>query len=161
MRHILSVLVDNKPGVMTRVAAMFSRRGFNIDSIAVGAENDPSVSRMTIVVHGDDTVVEQIEKQLNKLIDVIKLTDLTITNHVEREMVLVRIKATATTRSEVMQVCDIFRARIIDVAADSLMVEITGTEEKIEAMLNLLTKFGIQEMARTGKIALSRGSTLK
>ncbi|MFH1429486.1 MAG: acetolactate synthase small subunit [Candidatus Margulisiibacteriota bacterium] len=158
MRHILSVLVDNKPGVLTRVAGMFSRRGYNIDSIAVGTERDPAMSRMTIVVHGDDEILEQINKQLNKLIDVIKVTDLTQTSHVEREMLMVRIKATTTTRSEIMQICDIFRGRIVDVAPDSMVIEITGAEGKLQAILDLLAKFGIHEIARTGKIGLSRGS---
>jgi len=159
MRHILSVLVDNKPGVLTRVAAMFSRRGYNIDSIAVGPERDAGLSRMTIVVHGDDVILEQITKQLNKLIDVVKITDLTQTSHVEREMIMVRVKATNTNRSEIMQICDIFRGRIVDVAPDSLMIEITGAEGKLQAILDLLGKFGIQEISRTGKIALSRGSS--
>ncbi|MFA5928214.1 MAG: acetolactate synthase small subunit [Candidatus Margulisiibacteriota bacterium] len=158
MRHILSVLVDNKPGVLTRVAGMFSRRGYNIDSIAVGTERDPAFSRMTIVVHGDDFILEQINKQLNKLIDVIKVNDLTATTHVEREMQLMRIKCTVSTRSEIMQICDIFRGRIIDVSADSMMIEVTGTADKNQAFLDLLSKFGVQELARTGKIALSRGS---
>lgn len=159
MRHILSVLVDNKPGVLTRVAAMFSRRGYNIDSIAVGPEREPGVSRMTIVVHGDDEILEQINKQLNKLIDVIKITDLTVTNHVEREMMMIRVKATASNRSEVMQICDIFRGHIVDVSQDSLMIEITGAEGKLQGILDLLQKFGIMEIARTGKIGLSRGTT--
>jgi len=158
MRHILSVLVDNKPGVLTRVAAMFSRRGYNIDSIAVGPEREPGVSRMTIVVHGDDEILEQINKQLNKLIDVIKITDLTVTNHVEREMMMIRVKATASNRSEVMQICDIFRGHIVDVSQDSLMIEITGAEGKLQGILDLLQKFGIMEIARTGKIGLSRGT---
>lgn len=159
MRHILSVLVDNKPGVLTRVAAMFARRGYNIDSIAVGPEREPGVSRMTIVVHGDDEILEQINKQLNKLIDVIKISDLTATNHVEREMMMIRVKATASSRSEVMQICDIFRGRIVDVAQESLMIEITGAEGKLQGILDLLQKFGIMEIARTGKIGLSRGTS--
>ena len=159
MRHILSVLVDNKPGVLTRVAAMFSRRGYNIDSIAVGPERDPGISRMTIVVHGDDVILEQINKQLNKLIDVVKIIDLTAASHVEREMIMVRVKSTPATRSEIMQICDIFRGRIVDVAQESLMIEITGAEGKLQAILDLLSKFGIHEISRTGKIALSRGKS--
>lgn len=161
MRHILSVLVDNKPGVLTRVASLFARRGYNIDSIAVGTEKDPNLSRMTIVVQGDDEILEQINKQLNKLIDVLKVVDLTQTNHVEREMLLIKIKANNSNRSEVMQICDIFRSRIIDVAKESLIIEATGTADKNQAILDLLTKFGIQEIAKTGKIALSRGNVVK
>jgi len=157
MRHILSVLVDNKPGVLARVAGLFSRRVYNIDSIAVGTERDPNISRMTIVVKGDDIILEQINKQLNKLIEVIKIIDLTTINHVEREMLLIRVKSTTTTRSEIIQICDIFRSRIIDVATDSLIIEITGTAEKNQAMVDLLAKFGIIDIARTGNISLARG----
>ncbi len=157
MRHTLAVLVENKYGVLARVAGLFSRRGYNIDSLAVGVTEDPTISRMTIVVRGDDHVVEQVTKQLNKLIDVIRVTDLSSDESVERELALIKVNADATNRAEIIQIVDIFRARIIDVAARSLTVEITGDEGKIQAIQKLLKPFGIKEMVRTGRIALNRG----
>ena len=157
MRHTLAVLVDNKSGVLTRVAGLFSRRGYNIDSLAVGVTEDPTISRMTIVVRGDDHVLEQVTKQLNKLIDVIRVTDLGADESVERELALIKVVADANNRSEIIQIVDIFRARIIDVAAKSMTIEVTGDEGKIMGIEQLLRPFGIKEMVRTGKIALTRG----
>jgi len=156
MRHTISVLVENHPGVLARIAGLFSGRGFNIDSLSVGETEDPTVSRMTVVVNGDDFVVEQIGKQLNKLIDVIKVVDLTQEEHVERELVLIKVGADGTTRSEIMQIADIFRANIVDVGAKSLVIEATGTDDKIAALTDLLRRFGIKEIVRTGRIALGR-----
>lgn len=158
MRHTLAVLVENKFGVLSRVAGLFSRRGYNIDSLAVGITEDPNISRMTIVVRGDDHVLEQVIKQLNKLIDVIRVMDLGAEESVERELALIKVNADKDNRAEIIQIVDIFRARIVDVAARSLTIEVTGAEGKIEAIENLLKPFGIREMARTGKIALNRGS---
>ncbi len=158
MRHTLSVLVENRYGVLTRVAGMFSRRGYNIDSLTVGVTEDPTVSRMTIVVKGDDEVLEQVTKQLNKLIEVIRVTDLKNEETVERELAMIKVKSDVNSRSEIMQIADIFRARIIDVAPRSMIIEITGDETKIEAIEQLLRPFGIKEMVRTGKIALKRGA---
>ena len=157
MRHTLAVLVENKSGVLTRVAGLFSRRGYNIDSLAVGVTEDPTISRMTIVVRGDDHVLEQVTKQLNKLIDVIRVTDLGADESVERELALIKVVADANNRSEIIQIVDIFRARIIDVAAKSMTIEVTGDEGKIMGIEQLLRPFGIKEMVRTGKIALTRG----
>lgn len=158
MRHTLAVLVENKFGVLSRVAGLFSRRGYNIDSLAVGITENPNISRMTIVVRGDEHVLEQVIKQLNKLIDVIRVMDLGAEESVDRELALIKVNADKDNRAEIIQIVDIFRARIIDVAAHSLIIEVTGDEGKIEAIENLLKPFGIMEMARTGKIALKRGS---
>ncbi|WP_406661204.1 acetolactate synthase small subunit [Methanolobus sp. ZRKC3] len=158
MRHTLSVLVENRYGVLTRVAGMFSRRGYNIDSLTVGVTEDPTVSRMTIVVKGDDEVLEQVTKQLNKLIEVIRVTDLKNEDTVERELAMIKVKSDVNNRSEIMQIADIFRARIIDVAPKSMTVEITGDDTKIKAIEQLLRPFGIKEMVRTGRIALKRGA---
>ncbi|MGM0770356.1 MAG: acetolactate synthase small subunit [Halobacteriota archaeon] len=158
MKHTLAVLVENKYGVLTRVAGLFSRRGFNIDSLAVGITEDPTISRMTIVVRGDDLVLEQVTKQLNKLIDVIRVTDLGADESVERELALIKVNADPSNRAEIIQIVDIFRARIIDVASKSVTIEVTGDSNKIKAIQTLLRPFGIKEMARTGKVALTRGS---
>jgi acetolactate synthase-1/3 small subunit len=157
MKHTLAVLVENKSGVLSRVASLFSRRGYNIDSLAVGVTEDPEISRMTIVVHGDDHVLEQVTKQLNKLIDVIKVSDIGGDEAVERELALIKVAADVSTRTEIIQIADIFRAKIVDVAPKSMTVEVTGDEAKIQAIEKLLRQFGIKEMARTGKIALVRG----
>jgi len=158
MKHILSLTVENKPGVLTRVAGLFTRRGYNIDSLAVGETEDPKVSRITLTVHGDDAVIEQITKQVNKLVDVIKIVDLSGAEHVEREMVFIKVNApTAAARAEIKQLGDIFRARIVDVAEKTVIVELTGSESKIVSMEGLLSKYGIKEVVRTGKIAISRG----
>ncbi|HHY59457.1 MAG TPA: acetolactate synthase small subunit, partial [Clostridia bacterium] len=133
MKHTLSVLVENKPGVLTRIAGLFARRGYNIDSLAVGRTEDPAVSRMTIVVEGDERVIEQVTKQLNKLVDVIKLTDMTNEEYVDRELILIKVHADQATRGEIMQIVDIFRARIVDIGRNSLIIECTGDAGKINA----------------------------
>jgi len=156
MRHTISILVENKFGVLTRVAGMFSGRGFNIDTLNVGPTLDASASRMTIVVRGDDKVLEQVTKQLEKLVDVIDVQDFRDEEYVDRELVLLRVGATSKTRAEVMQICDIFRAKIIDVQAEKLAIEVTGTENKINKFLSLMESFGISDLTRTGKIALAR-----
>jgi acetolactate synthase I/III small subunit len=156
-KHTISVLVENKFGVLSRVAGLFSARGYNIESLSVGETLDPSVSRMTIVVTGDEFVIEQVMKQLHKLIDVIKVNDFTDESHVERELVLIRVNAEPQHRAEVMRTADIFRARIVDVTPVSFVLEATGDEGKIEALLELLRPIGIQEVVRTGKVAITRG----
>ena len=160
MRHIISVLVENEFGVLSRVAGLFSGRGFNIESLCVAETLDPTVSRLTLVTRGDDQVLEQIEKQLNKLICVIKLTDFTETQHVERELALIKVAADEKTRGEVMNIVDIFRAKIVDVSRRSYIVEITGDEEKINALVELLKPIGIKEIVRTGKVAMFRGARI-
>jgi acetolactate synthase I/III small subunit len=156
MRHTISVLVENKFGVLTRIAGMFSGRGFNIDSLNVGPTLDPSTSRMTIVVRGDDTVLEQVTKQLHKLVDVIEIEDFKDDEVVERELLMMRVTVDAHTRAEVMQICDIFRAKIIDVQHNNLAIEITGNESKADKFLMLMGKFGISDLTRTGRVALAR-----
>ena len=157
MQHTITVLVENKPGVLARVSGLFARRGFNIESLAVSITDDPTVSRMTIVVGGDETVLEQITKQLNKLIDVIKVVDYTGTEVVERELALVKVNAEAKSRAEIMQIVDIFRAKIIDISDRTFTIEVTGGVEKIDAMEKLLEPYGMLELVRTGKIAMARG----
>jgi acetolactate synthase I/III small subunit len=158
MRHIISVLVENEFGVLARVAGLFSGRGFNIESLSVAETLDPTVSRITLVTRGDDQVVEQIGKQLNKLICVIRVGDFTETEHVERELVLIKVAADATTRGELANIVDIFRAKIIDVSRESYVVEITGAEDKVNALIELLKPLGILEIVRTGKVAMYRGT---
>lgn len=158
MKHTLAILVENKPGVLTRVAGLFSRRGFNIESLAVGVTENADTSRMTIVVSGDDHILEQVEKQLNKLIDVIRVSDIPTEESVNRELALIKVGVDSSTRAEVMQIVDIFRAKIVDVGIKSLIIEVTGDESKINAMEQLLRQFGIKEMVRTGKIAMNRGA---
>ena len=157
-RHTISVLVENKFGVLARIAGLFSARGYNIDSLSVGVTDDPDVSRMTIVVKGDQRVLDQVVKQLNKLIDIITVTDYQETPHLERNLVLVKVAADKNTRSEMIQICDIFRAKIVDVAVDSIIIEMTGDEEKIEALLRMVRPFGIKETCRTGIVAMARGA---
>jgi acetolactate synthase-1/3 small subunit len=156
-KHILVLLVEDRPGVLNRVASLLRRRNFNIESIAVGRSQHPHISRMTIVVQGDTAGVEQVRKQLDKLVEVVKIVDITDDNPVSRELALVRVKATPSTRSEIIQIVDIFRANIVDVSMDSLMVEVTGDEDKLLSLMELLRGFGIKEIARTGLIALPRG----
>ena len=156
MRHTISVLVENKFGVLTRVAGLFSGRGYNIDTLNVGPTQDPNTSRMTIVTRGDDSTLEQIVKQLNKLIDVIEVMDFHEGEYVDRELVLVKVAVDARTRAEVMQITDIFRAKIVDVQPKSVTVEITGDESKNEKFLELMKSFGILGLTRTGKVALPR-----
>ncbi|MFM8657852.1 MAG: acetolactate synthase small subunit [Chthoniobacterales bacterium] len=158
MRHTLSVLVENRFGVLTRVAGMFSGRGFNIDTLNVAPTLDPSMSRMTIVVRGDDKTLEQVVKQTEKLVDVIKVDDFRDDEFVDRELVLMRVNVNEKTRSEVLQICDVFRAKIVDVRLDRLVIEITGNEGKIAKFISLMEHFGIAEITRTGKVALARGS---
>ncbi|HUK38536.1 MAG TPA: acetolactate synthase small subunit [Methanomicrobiales archaeon] len=157
--HTLAVLVENKPGVLSRVSGLFTRRGFNIESLAVGTCEEPDMSRMTIVVKGDDAQVEQVIKQLNKLIDVVKVSDITENETVDRELALIKVTAEAgSTRAEVMQIADIFRAQIVDVGAKTVVLEVTGGSSKIDALENLLGQYGVKELVRTGKIAMLRGA---
>ena len=157
MRHTISVTVENRSGVLSRVVGLFSGRGFNIDSLSVGETIDPEISRITIVTTGDDRIIEQVTKQLRKLIDVIKVTDLTDLNFVDREMILIKISATDKTKAEILRVNDIFRGKIVDVSPASYTFEITGDEGKIQAFIKLVKPFGVKEIARTGKVALTRG----
>jgi len=156
MRHTISVLVENKFGVLTRVAGLFSGRGYNIDTLNVGPTHEPNTSRMTIVTRGDDATVRQIVKQLEKLVDVITVQDFREEEYVDRELVLVKVGVDQQTRAEVMQITDIFRAKIVDVQPKTLTIEITGNESKVEKFLELMNSFGIVELTRTGKVALPR-----
>ena len=156
-KHTVAVLVENKFGVLSRVAGLFSARGYNIESLSVGETLDATVSRMTIVVRGDEFVIEQVTKQLHKLIDVIKVSDLTDDGHVERELVLIRINAEPQHRAEILRTADIFRAKVVDVTPQSFTLEATGDEGKLEAFIELLRPMGIQEIVRTGKVAIARG----
>jgi acetolactate synthase-1/3 small subunit len=156
MRHTISVVVQNRFGVLTRIAGLFSGRGFNIDTLNVGPTQNDKVSRMTLVVVGNDQVLEQVVKQLNKLVDVLEVHDFKDGDVIDRELILLRVKATSSTRPEVMQICDIFRAKIVDVQSTSLSIEVTGDESKIEKFLQLMKPFGILELSRTGRIALPR-----
>jgi len=157
-KHTLSVLVRNRPGVLARVSGLFSRRGFNIDSLAVSTTQSPQVSRMTIVVHGDERVLEQISKQLNKLIDVLKVHDHSADKLVERELALLKVATNAQTRSEIIQISDVLRAAVVDVAENTMVIEVTGVEEKIDALTRMLRPFGVKELVRTGKIVMVRGA---
>jgi acetolactate synthase I/III small subunit len=156
MRHTISILVENKFGVLTRVAGLFSGRGYNIDTLNVGPTQDADISRMTIVTRGDDATVEQIVKQLKKLINVLEVQDFREGEYVDRELLLVKVNVDSKSRAEVMQITDIFRAKIVDVQPKSLTVEITGDESKVEKFVNLMKSFGILELTRTGKVALAR-----
>ncbi|MFA6913599.1 MAG: acetolactate synthase small subunit [Endomicrobiia bacterium] len=157
MKHTISVLVENKFGVLARISTLFAARGFNIDSLSVGETENSNISRMTIVVNGDNSVLEQVEKQLNKLIDVIKVSNFSETEFIQRDLALIKISVNKNSRTEVIQIINIFRAKIVDVSSDSIIAEITGDEEKIEAFLTLLKPFTIKEMCRTGIIAMARG----
>jgi acetolactate synthase-1/3 small subunit len=156
MRHTISVLVENKFGVLSRISGLFSGRGFNVESLSVGETIDPNISLMTIVTRGDDQIIEQITKQLNKLIDVIKVIDFMEVDHVEREMVLVKVAPRKESRSEVLRLAEIFRGRIVDSGPVTYTVEITGDEKKIAAFVELMKVFGIKEFVRTGKVAIAR-----
>lgn len=158
MRHTIAVIVENKSGVLTRIAGLFSRRSFNIDSLSVGATDNPDYSRMTITVHGDEDVLEQVVKQLSKLINVIRISELIPSESVERELAIIKVTADKESRGEIMQIVDIFRASIIDVSARSMIIEVTGDEEKIDAIVQMLRQYGIKEMARTGKVSMVRGT---
>ncbi len=161
MKHTIGVLVENHFGVLTRVSGLFSARGFNISSLAVGETEDPTISRMTIVVDGDDRILEQIMKQLNKLIDVIKVCDLTQEDSIDRELALVKVKVTPTSRAEIIQIVNTFRAKVVDVNPRTLTIEITGPEGKIDALVELMKPFGILEVVNTGIIAVARNSELR
>ena len=158
MRHTISVLVENKFGVLARIAGLFSGRGFNIESLCVAESVDPKVSRMTIVTRGDDRIIEQITKQLNKLVDVIKVVDLTEEKFVDREIVLIKVNAEPSVRAEILRITDIFRGKIVDVSSKTYTVEVTGDEGKIVAIIEMLKPLGIKEIVRTGRIAMSRGT---
>jgi len=158
-KHTIVALVEDKPGVLNRVASLFRRRGFNIESIAVGHSEVPHLSRMTIIVDGATTAVEQVRKQLEKVVEVVKVLDITDESIISRELALIKVKATLATRSGIIEIVDVFRANIVDVALDSVTIEVTGDEDKINSLLDLLTSYGIKEVARTGRIALTRGST--
>lgn len=156
-RHIISALVYNKPGVLAKIATLFAARGYNIDSLAVGETDNPEISRMTIVVRGDEKILEQVEKQLNKVIDVIKVYEFSKTKHIERDLILLKVNATNKTRAEIIEIAEIFRAKIVDVSHNNLVLEITGDEDKIKAFIELLKPYGIKELVRTGVIAIARG----
>jgi acetolactate synthase-1/3 small subunit len=158
MKHTIAVIVENKSGVLTRIAGLFSRRSFNIDSLSVGATDNPDYSRMTITVHGDRDVLEQVIKQLSKLINVIRVSELDAGESVERELAIIKVNADKESRSEIMQIVNIFRAKIIDVSHRSMIIEVTGDEEKVDAIVQLLRQFGIKEIARTGKVSMVRGA---
>ena len=155
-KHTISLLVDNQPGVLSRIAGLFSGRGFNIESLCVAETIDPLVSRITLVTRGDQSIIEQINKQLNKLVNVIKVHDLTGTNFVEREMALIKVKARPEHRAEILRLVDIFRCKVVDVSPTHYTIEVTGTDEKLTALLDLLNPMGIKEIARTGSIAIAR-----
>jgi acetolactate synthase-1/3 small subunit len=156
MKHTISVLVENHFGVLARVSSMFSARGYNIDSLCVGETEDPAVSRMTVVVRGDDRVLEQIVQQLNKLVDVIEVADLTTESHVERELVMVKVSANNGARSDILEIATIFRAKVVDMAPDAMTVEVTGNGGKVAAFVDMMRPFGIRELVRTGVIAIGR-----
>jgi acetolactate synthase-1/3 small subunit len=159
MKHILAVLVENNPGVLSKVSGLFSRRGFNIDSLAVGVTEDSNISRMTIVVDGDDYIIEQVTKQLNKLIEVIKVADIG-EDSLTRELALIKVKATPSTRNEIAEIVNIFRAKIVDINRDSVTIEITGDSKKLWALVDMVKDFGIEEMVTTGTIAMDRGNKM-
>ena len=156
-RHTLSVLVENKPGVLARIASLFSRRGFNIDSLAVGPTEDDDVSRMTIVVNVEDLPLEQVTKQLNKLVNVIKIVELDPGVSVQRELLLVKVRADATVRTQVLETVALFRAKVVDVSPEALTIEATGTADKLEALLRMLEPYGVREMVQSGMVAVGRG----
>ena len=161
MRHVLSALVQNQPGVLAHISGMLASRGFNIDSLAVGETEDANLSRMTFVVHGDDNVLDQVRKQLDKIVTVVRVEDISSENYVERDLMLLKIKANSTQRVEISLLVEMFRGRVVDISPESLMVEISGQERKIEAFIELMRPYGILELARTGRIALVRGNPPK
>ena len=156
-KHILSILVENKPGVLTRIAGLFARRGFNIDTLAVGPTDDETLSRITLTLDGASHPIDQVTKQLHKLVNVLKIRDLEPADTVARELALFKVAADGSQRAEVMQICEIFRAKVVDVARRSIIVEVTGTTDKVEAFERMVRPFGLVEMMRTGEIAISRG----
>jgi acetolactate synthase-1/3 small subunit len=157
MRHVLSALVQNQPGVLAHISGMLASRGFNIDSLAVGETEDANLSRMTFVVRGDDAELEQVRKQLDKVITVVKVQDISSENFVERDLMLLKVKTTSAQRGEIILLVEMFRGRVVDISPESLMIEISGQENKIEAFIELMRPYGILELARTGRIALVRG----
>ena len=159
MRHVLSALVHNQPGVLAQISGMLASRGFNIDSLAVGETEKPDLSRMTFVVHGDDSELAQVRKQLDKIVTVVKVLDISSENFVERDLMLIKVQAPASKRVEISLLVEMFRGRVVDIGADTLMIEISGQENKIEAFIDLMRPYGIVELARTGRIALVRGMT--
>ena len=156
-RHTLSVLVENKPGVLARISGLFSRRGFNIESLAVGPTEHPDVSRMTIVVSVDELPLEQVTKQLNKLVNVIKIVELEPSTAVQRELLLVKVRADSTVRSQVLETVQLFRAKVVDVSPEALTIEATGTADKLDALIRMLEPFGVREMVQSGMVAVGRG----
>ncbi len=160
MKHVLAVLVENKPGALTRVSGLFSRRGFNIENIAVGETLTPGISRMTITVEGSETLIEQVMKQLHKLINVIRVSNLSAEPSVMRELMLIKVRAEVGNRSDIQQIVETFRGKVVDVSPNSMVIEVTGNEEKMEAIKLLLEHFGILEIVRTGKVALLRGAKI-
>ena len=161
MKHVISALVENKSGVLARISGLFSGRGFNIDSLAVGETEDPGLSRMTIAVAGDERILEQVMKQLRKVIDVVKVQDFSGQAFVERDLALIKVNAPTAKRNEITQIASVFRARVVDISRNEMILEVSGPENKIEAMVDLLEPYGIKEMARTGRIALLRGTQPK
>ena len=158
MRHVLSALVHNQPGVLAHVSGMLASRGFNIDSLAVGETEDANLSRMTFVVHGDDAELEQVRKQLDKIVTVVRVQDISSEDYVERDLMLLRVKAGPAQRTEITLLVNMFRARVVDVSAEDMMVELSGKERKVQAFVDLMRPYGIVELARTGRIALVRGT---
>jgi len=158
MKHTIAVIVENKSGALTRIAGLFSRRSFNIESLSVGATDNPNYSRMTLSVQGDEEVLEQVIKQLSKLINVIRVSELEPHESIERELAIIKVSADKENRSEIMQLVSVFRAKIIDVSARSMIIEVTGDEQKVDALVLLLRQFGIKELARTGKVSMIRGA---
>jgi acetolactate synthase-1/3 small subunit len=158
MRHVLSALVHNQPGVLAHISGMLASRGFNIDSLAVGETEDPHLSRMTFVVHGDDAQLEQVRKQLDKIVTVVKVHDISSEDYVERDLMLIKVRAASTQRTEIVLLVEMFRGRVVDIGSETLMIEISGQERKIEAFIELMRPHGIVELARTGRIALVRGN---
>jgi acetolactate synthase-1/3 small subunit len=161
MRHILSALVQNQPGVLAHLSGMMASRGFNIDSLAVGETEDPQLSRMTIVVRGDDTVLEQVRKQLDKVVTVVRVEDMSGSDHVERDLMLISVTAPPARRSEISLLVEMFRGRVVDIGLETMMIEISGREDKVDAFIDLMRPYGIIEMARTGRIALMRRKSIK
>ncbi len=155
-KHTISILVENKFGAFNRIAGLFAAKGYNIDSLTVGPTEEGDISRMTVVTRGDDQIIEQITKQLNKLIDTIKVVDLTFESFVERELVLIKVQSTTESRSEIMQIAEIFRAKVVDISSKTLTLEATGSEQKVDAIIAMLKPFGVKELARTGRVALKR-----
>ena len=161
MRHVLSALVQNQPGVLAHVSGMLASRGFNIDSLAVGETENPNLSRMTFVVHGDDAVLDQVRKQLDKIVTIVKVVDISSENYVERDLILIKVQSPPEKRTEIALLVEMFRGRVVDIGPDTLMIEISGQESKIETFIELMRPYGIVELARTGRIALVRGLPTK